>query len=196
MISATAEAGFGSCFCRTDSAMNALDIFILIVVAYCLIRGIFRGLIKEVSAIIGVVAGFWGAYSYYPQVARLLSGWVANPAYLNILSFLLIFCAALVVVSILGVVIKYLLRIAFLGWADRICGGLFGFLKGVLISAVVLMTLTAFLPKGAPLVRDSSLSPHVTAISATMARITPRELKVEFREKLSEFEKLWQKAAN
>jgi membrane protein required for colicin V production len=175
--------------------MNAFDIFALIIIGYGLIRGIFRGLIKEVSGIIGVVAGFWGAYSYYPRVARLLDRWISDPAYLNILSFLLIFCCVLVVVSIVGVVVKYLLRVAFLGWLDRICGGLFGFLKAVLIAAVVLMALTAFLPKGTPLVRDSLLAPHVTSISATLAHITPKELKAQFREKLADLQKTWQKEA-
>ena len=36
--------------------MNPLDTFIAIVLAYCVIRGIFRGLVKESSAIIGVFA--------------------------------------------------------------------------------------------------------------------------------------------
>jgi membrane protein required for colicin V production len=175
--------------------MNAFDIFTLIVVGYGLIRGIFRGLIKEIAAIVGVVVGFWGAYSYYPLLAGLLDGWFANLAYLNIVSFLAIFCGVIVVVSIVGVVVKYLLRVAFLGWLDRICGGLFGLLKTVLIAAVVLMTLTAFLPKGSPLVRDSLLAPYITSISATLARITPKELKSEFRDKVGELRKTWQKEA-
>ncbi|MDD2603207.1 MAG: CvpA family protein [Desulfobacterales bacterium] len=171
--------------------MNAFDIFVLIIVGYALIRGIFRGLIKEMAAIIGVAAGFWGAYTYYPLLADFLSPWIDNPGHLKIVSFLVIFCVVLLVVSIVGVVIKYLLRVAFLGWLDRICGGLFGLLKAVLITAVVLMALTAFLPKNAPLVRDSLAAPYITAISATLARITPGEFKTEFRDKLTEMRKSW-----
>ncbi len=189
-------AGDGPALFFSDgTAMNAFDIFLVIVIGYCLIRGIFRGLIKEVSGIVGVVAGFWGAYTYYPRVAGLLGDLISEPAYRNIIGFLLIFCAVLILVSIVGVVIKYLMRIAFLGWVDRICGGLFGLLKGVLIGAVVLMTLTAFLPKGAPVVRDSLLAPRITAISATLARITPKDLRAEFRDKLSELRTIWQKMA-
>jgi membrane protein required for colicin V production len=173
--------------------MNAFDIFALIIVGYAFIRGIFRGLIKEMAAVVGVMAGFWGAYTYYPLLAGLLDPWIENPGYLKIVSFLVIFCAVLLVVSIVGVVIKYLLRVAFLGWLDRICGGLFGLLKAVLITAVVLMVLTAFLPKNAPLVRDSLTAPYITAISATLARITPTELKTEFRDKLVEMRKTWGK---
>ena len=92
--------------------MNPFDIFIIIVLSYSIIRGLFRGLVKEVSSIIGVLGGFYGAYSYYPMVAKLLAGIVKDQAYLNILSFLIIFCGILIVISILGVFIKYLLNIA------------------------------------------------------------------------------------
>ena len=171
--------------------MNFFDIFVIIVVAYGLIRGIFRGLIKEVAAIVGVLAGFWAAYSYYPLMGRLLAGWVSSSAYRDMISFLVIFALVLTGISVVGVVIKYLLRVAFLGGVDRFCGALFGLLKGVLISAVVLMTLTAFLPKGAPLVRDSVLAPYVHALSETMARVTHKELKAQFDSKASELRKLW-----
>jgi len=47
--------------------MNALDVVIAVIVGFCLIRGIFRGLIKELSSIIGVFAGFYfaGNAEYY-----------------------------------------------------------------------------------------------------------------------------------
>lgn len=173
--------------------MNFLDIFIIIVLAYCLIRGIFSGLIREISAIVGVFAGFYGAYTYYPVVARLLARWISDVSYLNILSFLIIFCVLFILVSILGVIIKYVLKIAFLGWVDRICGAGFGFVKGILIVSVVLITLTAFLTKGAPVIRDSRLAPHVTIISQNMAKVVSKDMKKAFTAKLAELKKTWDK---
>ena len=75
--------------------MNLLDGVLIVILGYCLIRGIFRGLIKEVSAIIGVLGGYYAAYTFYPSVARLLSQWISNSGYLNIISFLLIFLTVL-----------------------------------------------------------------------------------------------------
>ena len=71
--------------------MNLFDIGILVILGFCLIRGGFRGLIKEMSAIIGVFGGFYGAYTYYPLVAKLLSRWMSDAGYSNILAFLIIF---------------------------------------------------------------------------------------------------------
>jgi membrane protein required for colicin V production len=171
--------------------MNPFDIFIIIVVGYSLIRGLFRGLVKEVSSIIGVLGGFYAAYSYYPILAKLLSGLITNPSYLNILSFLIIFCTVLIVISILGVVIKYLMNVAFLGWVDRACGFGFGLVKGLLIVAVLFIILTTFLPKGAPLIKKSVLAPHVIWISEKMVNVVPKEMKKDFLGKLDEFKKAW-----
>jgi membrane protein required for colicin V production len=171
--------------------MNPFDIFIIIVLGYSIIRGLFRGLVKEVASIIGVLGGFYAAYSYYPMVAKLISGLIIDPSYLNILSFLIIFCSVLIIISILGVVIKYLLNVAFLGWADRICGVGFGFIKGVLIITVLFIILTTFLAKGAPLIKKSVLAPHVIWISEKMVNVVSKETRKDFFGKLDEFKKAW-----
>jgi membrane protein required for colicin V production len=171
--------------------MNPFDVFIIIVVCYSVVRGLFRGLVKEVSSIMGVLGGFYAAYSYYPVVAKLITGIVRDPSYLNILSFLIIFCAILIIISIIGVVIKYLLNVAFLGWIDRLCGVIFGLIKGVLIVTVLFIILTTFLPRGAALIKQSVLAPHVIWISERMVNVVSKEIRQDFFGKLGEFKKAW-----
>ncbi len=171
--------------------MNPFDVFIILVMGYSIVRGLFRGLVKEVSSIIGVLGGFYAAYSYYPLVAKLLSGIIDEQSYLNILSFLIIFCGILIIISVLGVVIKYLLNVAFLGWIDRICGLGFGLIKGVLIVTVIFIILTTFLSKGAPIIKKSILAPHVIWISEKMVGLVSDDMKKDFFTKLDEFKKAW-----
>ncbi len=171
--------------------MNAFDIIVVVVLAYSLIRGIFRGLVKEVSSIVGVLGGFFAAYSFYGVAARFLTGFVSSPAYRNILAFLAIFCAVVVVVNLLAIVIKYLMKIVFLGWLDRIGGLGFGFLKGVLIVSVLFMALTAFLPKGTPLVQKSISAPYISMVAEKMATVVSSDIKRDFSAKLGELKKGW-----
>ncbi len=173
--------------------MNYLDIIIVVILCYCVIRGVFRGLIKELSSIIGVFSGFYAAYTYYTVVAKPLSEWISNQGYLNILSFMLIFCVVFLVISILGVIINYLLKLAFLGWFDRFCGAVFGVMKGLLIVSVILIALTTFLPKGTPVIKDSLLSPHVTLVSEKMIKVVPKDMKDAFTTKIMELKKEWDK---
>ena len=174
--------------------MNQFDILIIIIFGFCLIRGFFRGFIKEISSIIGVLGGFYAAYTYYMEFATLLSGWISDKSYLYIVSFLIVFCGVFLIISIVGVVIKYILNIAFLGWIDRICGAGFGIIKATLIASVLLIALTAFLPKGAPIVKDSMLSPHVSFISEKMAKVIPKDMKHQFVSKIEELKKDWKKS--
>ncbi len=176
---------------RTLSTMNPFDILIIVILGYSLVRGLFRGLVKEVSSIIGVLGGFYAAYTYYSVLAGLLSGLIHDTAYLNILSFLIIFCGVLIIVGVLGVIIKYLLNIAFLGWVDRFGGVVFGVLKGILIVSILFITLTAFLPKGSAFIKNSELAPHVSWISEKMANVISKEMKQDFKAKLGELKKVW-----
>ena len=171
--------------------MNPFDIIIILILGYSLVRGIFRGLVKEVASIIGVLGGFYAAFTYYTMLTKLLSGLIKETAYLNILSFFIIFCGVLIIVGILGVIIKYLLNIAFLGWVDRIGGVCFGLVKGILIASILFITLTAFLPKGSAFLKNSMLAPHVSWVSEKMAKVVSKEMKQDFMAKLGELKKAW-----
>ena len=173
--------------------MNLLDIVLATIIGFCLIRGIFRGLVKELSSIIGVIAGFYAAYSYYPLVADLLKRWISDSGYANILSCLILFVGVYIGISILGALIKYLMNIVFLGWTDRICGLIFGTLKGVLIVSVIVVMLTAFLPKNAVMLKESIIVRHTMVISAAMVRVASVDMKKLFTDHVKELKQSWQR---
>jgi membrane protein required for colicin V production len=171
--------------------MNAFDILVAVILSYSLIRGLFRGLVKELASIIGVLGGFFAAYFFYGAAAGHLSGMVSNPAYRNILAFMVIFCSVVILVNLLAVVIKYVLNIVFLGWLDRLGGVAFGVVKGVLIVSVLFLVLTAFLPKGTPLIKDSMSAPYVSRVSEKLAALVSSDIKTEFSAKLDALKKVW-----
>ena len=172
--------------------MNLLDYVLIAILGYCLVRGVFRGLIKELSAIVGVLGGFYAGYSYYGRVAHHLSHWITNPGYLNIISFLIVFVAVFSVISFIGVMLKYLMNIAFLGWTDRISGAVFGTLKGALIAIVLILVLTAFLPRNSATVRNSRGAHYLIHFSAYLVKLTPKDMKQSFEGKMSALRKSWQ----
>jgi membrane protein required for colicin V production len=171
--------------------MNAFDIIVVVILAYSVIRGLFRGLVKEAASIIGVLGGFFAAYSHYDVLARYLSGVISNPSYRNILAFLIIFCLVVILVSLLAIIIQYLLKVVFLGWLDRLGGVAFGMVKGVLIAAVLFLVLTAFLPKGTPLIKNSLCAPYLSMVSEKLAFLIASDVQREFAAKLEELKKAW-----
>lgn len=171
--------------------MNPFDILIAVIIGFCLIRGIFRGLVKELSSIVGVMVGFYAAYSYYAYLAKLLAKFLAFTAYSEIISFLLIFCAVFIIISILGVIIKYLLSISYLGWVDRICGAGFGLIKGLLIAFILFIAFTAFLPKNNTIMKKSLLAPHLSYVPTKMIIIVNQDMKNKFNKNIEGLKKAW-----
>lgn len=176
--------------------MNPFDIAIIAIISFCTIRGIFRGIIKEASSIIGVIAGLWAAITYYPALSANLhrfADFFSNDDYINIVSFLIIFGSIFAAVSALGILLKYLLKIVFLGWVDKLCGACFGFVKGFAIVSMFFLVLTTFLDKGTPLIKESLLCPYVATASETMSRFASKDMRHEFQSKLDAVKKTWDK---
>lgn len=171
--------------------MNPFDILVVIVVGYGLVRGLFRGLVKEVASIIGVIGGFYLAYSYYRLLGTHLGFLTTNESYQMIIGFLIIFCGVLIIVAGLAMIIKYLLKIAYMGWIDRIGGLIFGFIKGVLIVSILFLMLTAFLPRDAGLMKNSILAPHIAMVSEKLAKVVSKDMKENFTNRLKELKKAW-----
>lgn len=172
--------------------MNPLDIIITIILSYCLIRGGFRGLIREVSAIIGVLGGFFLAVNFYRPLAVFLQKQLGiNSPFLNILSFMIIFGGVLIAISLLATAIRRMLEASDLTWFDRFCGVLIGAAKALLISAVIVVALTAFLPKNALLVRESLMAPYISIVAQQMAKVVSKDMKEQYNQKITELKKAW-----
>lgn len=171
--------------------MNPLDFVLISIVGFCLIRGIFRGLVKELSSILGVLGGFYAAYSYYPYLSKYLGRWITTDGYANIISCLSLFAGVYLVISITGMLIKYFMNIVFLGWTDRLCGLFFGALKGALIVAVLVITLTTFLPKNASILRHSIIVKHTQGVNAILVKAATTDMERRYQAHLEELKQTW-----
>jgi len=173
--------------------MNLLDLAILSILCFCLIRGVFTGLIRELFSLTGVLAGFIAASTWYLDAAKFLSRWALDASKIKILSFLSIFFGFLLAISILGRAVKFRLKIDFLSGVDSTFGASVAVIKGVLIISVLLLALTAFLPKKAAIIKDSLFSPRLTVVSEKMARMVSKDMRHEFLAKISVYKKAWGK---
>jgi membrane protein required for colicin V production len=160
--------------------MNAFDIFIIIIVAFCLIRGFFKGLIGELAGIIGVIAGFYGAMKYYPMLAVYTKQWIHTTGISNLLAFFILFCTILMIIILISVIIRKFLSIILLGWMDRACGLVFGAAKGLLIVCVIFLVMTSFLPKATGIIKDSTLAPYVAETSKVLTIFVSKTIHLDF----------------
>lgn len=164
--------------------MNSFDIVVITILSFCLIRGYFKGLIGEVSGMISVVAGFYGAYTYYPELIIYVKKVVSNEAVQNILAFFILFCAIIITIHWISVLIHKLLKFVFLGWVDRTFGVVFGAAKGLMITSVIFIMITNFLPNGSKMFKGSVSSPYIAEVSKVMTVFISKKPRKDFFKKI------------
>ncbi|MCK5100538.1 MAG: CvpA family protein [Desulfobacteraceae bacterium] len=171
--------------------MNFFDIAIIIIISFCLIRGVFRGILFELASIVGVIAGFYGAYHYYQEFTPLLGKWLTSEALTNVIVFFLLFSLILALVTVVAICLEKLLKVVFLGWIDTTFGAVFGAAKGVLIVSVIYIILTTLGPKDNAMITQSTLSPYVARVSSIMTLFISSNMSQGFMERLEGMGKIW-----
>jgi membrane protein required for colicin V production len=143
--------------------MNLLDIIIIIVMLFLIVRGIFRGFFMEIASLAGLVFGILISLRFYPQMTGVLRSHVPSldDFVLQLISIAAIFVSILLLSNFIGWGFKTLSKKTFLGWADKGLGAGLAVLKGILITYLAIVILTFFVPSQAPLVARSKLAPLV-----------------------------------
>lgn len=163
--------------------MNGLDIALLVILFFFFLRGIFRGFIKEITGIIGLVGGFMLASSYYPVMADQLKPFIQNLAYRQAIGFEIIFLVAFFLISLIGLLLDKLIKLSVSAVANGLMGAVIGLIKGIVLAAVVLMATTAFIRPNTPFFKDSITWPYMKAVTESLKEMVPPELKESLEQK-------------
>lgn len=125
--------------------MNGADTAILIVTTLSCAFGLWRGLVKEVLSLLTWIAALLVARVY----SEVLSGFLVNVIESSSVRYVAAFAIIFVVVMMLGTLLNHimskLLTVTGLKLADRLLGGVFGIVRGVIIVLVILFISGVFL---------------------------------------------------
>ena len=117
--------------------MSPFDYFILTVLIVSSIYGVYRGLIKEVLSLTGLVLSFYLASNFDNSLANLVP--IENKSdFLIISAFILIFVSTLILTSLLIKIISKVLKFAGLTILNRFFGFIFGMARGLVVVLVIL----------------------------------------------------------
>jgi membrane protein required for colicin V production len=163
--------------------MNSLDYILIAILAFALVRGFVRGLILEVAAVLGILAGFVVAGHYHPVLSHFLGSRFPSLPHAVFLGYALVFLATWLAVALLGLLASKLARALLLGWADRLLGAAVGLFKGTLAAAVLVTVLTLFLPGGSKILGHSLLAPYLQKAGSHLVRLAPAAVAGLYQEK-------------
>jgi membrane protein required for colicin V production len=113
--------------------MSALDIFVFLLIVGGGAIGVVRGFVYEVLSLFAWIAGIAVLKLFHAQLAAGLDGvWGSTEAAAAVLAFALLFIPTFVLVKLLANAIGGRTRKSLLGPIDRVLGGGFGALKGLI----------------------------------------------------------------
>ncbi|MDR2455674.1 MAG: CvpA family protein, partial [Deltaproteobacteria bacterium] len=158
--------------------MSALDIALTVILSYFLIRGIFRGLVKEVVGILGLFVAFWAASVYWSAGAEQIKVVLdISPDRRGILSFIIIFAIVYFLVGLMSIFIDKIVKLTITPLCSGLAGGALGVLKGSVLCVILLTATTSFLKPDNVFYADSVVWPTVSPWCVEVKSWFPESLR-------------------
>jgi len=161
------------------AAFNVADWVILLAILGFVVSAIIAGFFQEAFGIAGLVCGYLLAAWQYHHVAAWLARFVKAEWVAEIVAFLAIFVAVMVVAGIAGRMARWVMQKAGLSTLDRVLGAFLGLLRGGLTVAIVLVAMAAFTPSSEWL-EGSQLAPYFLVVGRAATWVAPSELRARF----------------
>lgn len=159
--------------------LNIADLFLAIVWLFFGIRGYMRGLVKEAGSLAAIVLGFYCASTYHKALAPHLTGYISGN-YAGTAAYLILFTGTLLGVWFLALAISGMVKVTMTQWADRLFGGAFGLVKGVVLTAALLFLIHLAAPHP-DFLKGAMLVPVLDKVSAKLAHYIPPDINEKLR---------------
>lgn len=171
--------------------MNTIDIIILILVLLSSILGFWRGITREVLGIFSWALAAVIAYFLYALPEPLVGMIVSNEFLKEIISGLVVFLVALIVLTSITYSFSDAVKGSIIGGADKILGFLFGAVRGFLLISIIAVGAHKFLLKSgenAPtILKESKLIPIAdTVVMRLIQSISADRLNI-WKDKMENF---------
>lgn len=122
--------------------MTAIDIFVLLLIGGCALFGLLRGFVTETLSLIAWVSGIFAVRLFHASVAELLTPFIGTESGAGVLSFLLVFGVTFTVGKLIARSIGARTRQSVLGPVDRVLGGGFGAIKGLIGATLIFLAFS------------------------------------------------------
>lgn len=121
--------------------LTPYDMVILGLFAVLIGRGIWLGLLKQVTGLVALYLGYFAASQYHDVIFPVLKNVSDNPKVVFLTSYVILFVATYIVVMLIGKGLGYVISLTITSWFDKILGGLVGFAKALILAVMLHMIL-------------------------------------------------------
>ena len=161
--------------------MTGLDWIIVVVIVVSVLLAAAQGFFFEMFSLGGAVVGYLLAAWQYERLAPWFEPHVKSPAVANAIGFFVIFTGVMLLAGAAGRITRWMMKEVGLRWVDRVLGGAFGLVRGVVVVTVAVLALAAFVPESKVLER-SELSRYFLVTGKAVSWMAPAEMRQKFED--------------
>ena len=138
--------------------MNFIDLIIIAIISYGIIRGYSKGLIVEISSFFGIFISFFIAGNIDNLMSQQIVKYInLNIDIVNIISFIIIFGLSYSLIIFFAKGFTKLAKIVYLGLLNSLMGSIFGGLKLLLTLLIVTKVIFSINLLSFTIISESSL---------------------------------------
>lgn len=165
--------------------LNVLDIIFLVIIGISMLLGMIKGFIRELFSLVFLIIAGVLAFLFYQDVGNSLMKLLKNKDAANFAGFIIIFAGVLIVGAFITYAIRKIFTFGPLKAVDRILGGVFGLVRGILLSAVIVVILLAF-PVQDDLLVKSKIAPYLEGTIKVVMKLFPQNVteKMKFIDRI------------
>jgi membrane protein required for colicin V production len=123
--------------------VELINVLMMAILGIAMIVGLVKGLVRQVIELVGIIAAF--------VLAMIFAGWLAETLRMHtplpyspslVVAFIALLVAGIIASHFIAMAVQKIIRMTFLGWFDRVCGGALGIVVGlILLSLMVSVAL-------------------------------------------------------
>jgi membrane protein required for colicin V production len=145
--------------------ITAFDVLVLLIFLAFLVRGIWIGFIRQISSLFAMIGGFLLAGYFDNAFYQLILPFFSNSNTAFLLTYIVLFGAFFFLLKVLGLGLKKVIDVTLTTWFDRTVGGLFGFIKAVFVSSLILIIISSYLSGSNKYLKNSFTYPFLARTS-------------------------------
>lgn len=153
--------------------MNYFDYILIGIVGLSMILSLWRGFVREIISLIGLVAAFLIASRTSGAAGDFLGQWISNSTTSDIAGFVMVFVIIMIIVGLIGALIRKLVDLADLTATDRTLGMFFGIARGLLLIALSFLIYTSYTKPDQAWAKKSLLTPYAIQASDLLGQAIP-----------------------
>ncbi len=121
--------------------MSGIDYAVLGIIVLSAVIGVWRGFVREALSLAIWVLAFWLAYAGAGSAEVYLRGWISDQSLRLVVGFVLLFLLVHIAGFVVSRLLSTLIRSIGLKGVDRVAGAGFGFVRGAVVVAAIILVV-------------------------------------------------------